>query len=320
MMKLGEVMSIAMHTAMEVTSEAQTHDAAPVAGSQNTVATRDPGNESSTVTQGAATPPPPNGSPAADARAAAATNGDPLASLKNDADYQETCSQLEFFQSIKQGFYLIDQQFGGDLWTGLSDGKINMGNIQAAAGDASAPGYEVAKKLLQHPELLVRLLDGGDYSGAKLDEVITSLKGDKSTKEASARSDAAGAAAKHPDKYQGESFADRHAGVESGDAANGQKPPVEDPTKLRPFTSDKTDPMDRSADAISFMQSEIDRLTNEMTNTQDPGKMKAIEAQISKASTLMQMLMSSMQQQQQLMSNIAKMWSDMAMAAIRNTH
>lgn len=319
MNKLNDVISMAMHTAMQVASEAQTHDATPVAGSQTNIATRDPGTDASTVTQGSATPPPPpTGSPAADARAA--TNTDPLASLKNDADYQETCSQLEFFQSIKQGFYLIDQEFGGIAGAGLSDGKINMGNIQAAAADSSAPGYEVAKKLLQHPELLARLLDGGDYSGAKLDEVITGLKGDKSQKETSARSDASGAAAGQPDKYQGDSFADRHAEVQSGEATNGQKAADGDPTKLRPFTSDKTDPMDRSADAISFMQSEIDRLTTEMTNTQDPGKMKAIEAQITKASTIMQMLMSSMQQQQQLMSNIAKMWSDMAMAAIRNTH
>ena len=90
--------------------------------------------------------------------------------------------------------------------------------------------------------------------------------------------------------------------------------------EFTPFRSDKTNPFERTADAIGHWQNEIDKLSQQIAQEKDPGKLAALQAQMSKASNVLQSMMSLMQQLQTMMSNIAKMWSDMAMTAIRNTH
>lgn len=286
-------------------------------------------------------PPAPAPKPSQGAKTAAPSGegySDPLATLKNDPEYRKITDELgllnkEFsFNGVTYSLADLIRVIDGDN-AGAGDNIIQLSDLQHTEHWQHGTGNlrEFAARILQDPKLnglLVKIADGyayGTISIAKLTERIEALTTQKANLEASAT----GAPAPNPqsestnfDRTRLDEEQQRRAEQKrpAGEKPEPEKQGGEDPLKLRPFTSDKTDPMDRSADAISFMQSEIDRLTNEMTNTQDPGKMKAIEAQITKASTIMQMLMASMQQQQQLMSNIAKMWSDMAMAAIRNTH
>lgn len=341
MIKPSDVTTMAMHTAMEA-GQAQTQGATPTAGSQN-ISTQDPSSGSSTVGQAGGQQQPPAPAPKAsqDAKTAAPSGegySDPLAKLKSDPEYQKINAELELltqeftFKGVTYSVADLIKVIDGDN-AGAGDNIIQLSDLQHTAywqnGQDNLKAF--AARILQDPKLnglLVKLADGyanGTISVAKLTERIATLTTNKETMETAATGAPAPNAPSEATKFDRtnldkaqEQRAEAKKTGEGTPAPDNQS--VDDPTKLRPFTSDKTDPMDRSADAISFMQSEIDRLTTEMTNTQDPGKMKAIEAQITKASTIMQMLMSSMQQQQQLMSNIAKMWSDMAMAAIRNTH
>lgn len=295
-------------------------------------------------------PPPPSPKPSSDAQSACGAGqgyapppaADPAAkaleALKQDPDYQQILSELDFFKGIEDGFYAIDAQFGGTLWSGLRDGKIDIGNIQDAAADASSPGYAAAQKLLQNPKLLSKLDSDGDgcYSKAELSKVITDLKTTKTQKETDAR-----AAASPPPP------APAPGGTAPPPLPPGGKPPGPTPSptpgsgdsappdtaeeykfnpadlEIKQFKSSATGTGELLADSLGHVQSEIERLTDLKAKALAAGKPEdaaKIDVQINKMNMCLQMVMSSMQQNQTMLSNIAKMWSDMAMTAIRNTH
>jgi hypothetical protein len=295
----------------------------------------------------AAHPPPPPAS--ADAHAAACCDigyasppQDPvkkaLEDLKQDPEYQKVVSQLAFFEDIEQGFFAIDAQFGGWFGSGLRDGIIDIGNIEAAAKDPCAPGYEAARKLLQHPELLARLDrdSNGLFTKEELWTFIADLKQRKLTMEKEARAQAmppapppspsASGTPPPPDAGGRPPPETSTSSTQGTEAKEGQEPPYEfkaSDLEIRPFRSTATDTGDLLADAMGHVQSEIERLTELKAKALAAGKPEdaaKIDAKIAKMNMCFQMVMSAMQQHQTMMSNIAKMWNDMAMTAIRNTH
>lgn len=336
MTKLEDAMSMAMHTAMQVASEAQTHDAAPIAGSQNTVATRDPGNESSTVTQGAATPPPLSNSPAEDARSAAGLASDPLATLKTDPEYQKLTSELgllsqEFtFEGVSYSVADLIKVIDGDN-VAAGDNIIQLSDLQHTAYWQKDNLKAFAARILQDPKLnglLVKLADGyahGTISIASLTERIETLTTNKNSKESAATGAPSPNEKNEPTKFDrtklDEAQERRAEGKKTGEATTApEKQSVDELIKFRPFSSTAKDPGERMSDCVGHLQDEIDRLYASMTDQTSQADMSKIQGQISKLQSMMQMVMSAMQQQQQMMSNIAKMWSDMAMNAIRNMH
>ncbi|GMU58633.1 MAG: hypothetical protein AMXMBFR34_03960 [Myxococcaceae bacterium] len=322
----------------------QGQGAQAVNGQQRTLQTQ---NQTTVQNGGNAPAAPPPPTPSADAQQSFAdtTQGyanppaqDPikkaLEDLKQDPDYQQILSELAFFEGIEDGFYAIDAQFGGSCWSGLRDGKINIGNIEAAAADASSPGHAAAQKLLQNAKLLSKLDSDGDglYSKAELSKVIADLKTNKTQKETDVR---AAASPPPPAPAPGTTAPPPPPGGKppttspppgSGDSATGTTEEYKfNPADLeiKQFKSSATGTGELLADSLGHVQSEIERLTDLKAKALAAGKPEdaaRIDAQINKMNMCLQMVMSSMQQNQTMLSNIAKMWSDMAMTSIRNTH
>jgi hypothetical protein len=77
------------------------------------------------------------------------------------------------------------------------------------------------------------------------------------------------------------------------------------------------------AQSAGSLQHEIDEEMKKMaecTKNKDTAGAQLCQQKIATLQMCQQMAMSAMQQYMNTMSNIAKMWSDMAMAAIRNMH
>lgn len=294
----------------EDSSATRTQSPTKVADSQ--VVNLDGGTPPPTST--APAPPP---KPSADAKDCGASGSEyaidkALADLNADPAYREKWEWQEGLGALQSEFAELEAKWG----KGGADGLMSWDDIKWAALNrdrgTSSGALKLADFLYANHELF-KSIDGDGDGLISLSEIkgrMRSLQKEMHELEKTAK-DAAGA------KTEEKKTDDKKTG---NGGSSGTTPPGENPLELTPFVSDKTEPMERTTDAISHMQGEIDRLTIELTKTTDPGKLKAIEAQITKATMVMQTLMSSMQQMQQLMSNIAKMWSDMAMAAIRNTH
>lgn len=304
-------------------------------------------DQSTVVNGGSKAQQPPAPGPSADAQSAAGSGSegyatppqDPvkkaLEELKQDPEYTKLLSQIAFFEGIERGFHAIDAQFGGAFWSGLRDGKIDIGNIEAAARDSSSSGHEVAKKLLQSPELLSKLDRNSDglYTKEELQAVLDELKSAKATMEKDARAAAsppaapqAGGSTSAPPTGGEQTPPVTTAPTPGTEARNGEESEYQFKTadlEIRPFRSSATGTGELLADSMGHVQSEIERLTNLKAKALAAGKPEdaaKIDVQINKMNMCLQMVMSAMQQQQTMLSNIAKMWSDMAMTAIRNTH
>ncbi|MEW6430528.1 MAG: hypothetical protein AB1730_03370 [Myxococcota bacterium] len=245
---------------------------------------------------------------------------DPLEDLKNDKDYTKLVADIEFFESLILGFAHIDQQFGGAFWSGLGDGKLDMGNITAAASDPCAPGHEVAKKLLARPDMLLKLKGSdGLYSMAKLEEVIQGLKTDKKSKEDQARA----ATSSVPPRSS-----------EPSTEATSNPPPQTPPNQSTSTESKASeikvdmgqvsggDPLSRSTErlsnALSSIETQIDDLIVKMGKETDPAKLKQLEAQLNKLERLQSMFSKILERLQTMIQNMAQMYHKIQMAAIQN--
>ncbi|MBL8922207.1 MAG: hypothetical protein JNJ54_25380 [Myxococcaceae bacterium] len=90
-----------------------------------------------------------------------------------------------------------------------------------------------------------------------------------------------------------------------------------------PFSSDATTAEGRMQDAMSHVQKGIDALQLDLVaaSTKDPvnqAEVMMIQNKMQQIQNALSALMQMMKQQQETMSNISKMYSDMAMSAIRN--
>jgi hypothetical protein len=325
-----------IHTGlMQLQQHQDVHGAVPVQGGQgNTLATRPLEAQGSTVSSGGAPPPPPPGpNPAQDARAMGATGGgydsvdskqraidEAMSALREDPDYASKVELRDQLSSLKSAFNELEARFGG---LGGPDFKLSWDDVNFAAihrdRGASAQALALADFLLENKDLFAAMdkngdgmIEPGDIS-AKLKELSQSISKMEFDAKKSARV---------PKTEAGDGTTRAGTdGAGTGGTGGTNNTKADAPLhEFTPFRSEKTDPVERTADAIGHWQNEIDKLSNLIAKEKDPGKLAALQAQMSKASNVLQSMMSLMQQLQTMMSNIAKMWSDMAMTAIRNTH
>lgn len=247
--------------------------------------------------------------------------------LATDREYQDAKKLLELVLQLEdgQGLYFIDQQFGGLLGEGLGDGLISMADIKAAAADPAAPGHEAAKMLLRNPRL-VSLLDpdgNGCISAESLRALADELKAQVYGKEADVeaqilaeRGAPAGSAGGAAVGEAGE------AGALEAEAAvdeTGREAEASGAATPRPAPSTKPGVEGASenlANAADWLQQEMLRLANEAAA--HPEKATALNQQIAMMQAQLQAIMNLMNQLTTLMSNLSKLWSDIAMNSIRN--
>ncbi len=89
---------------------------------------------------------------------------------------------------------------------------------------------------------------------------------------------------------------------------------------MPPFTSTNTGGA-RTADALGYIQQNIEKLDEEITaaNTAgDTAKASSLQAQKAKMMLCLQSMMELQKQQFEMMSNLSRMFSDMAKTAINN--
>lgn len=109
------------------------------------------------------------------------------------------------------------------------------------------------------------------------------------------------------------------------DPAAGPKPPNAEGSKhpyldaIPPFSSNATTGEGRLLDAIDNMQARMDALEKDMAAAGDnPGLMQRLNAMYTKMNTAMSMFTQLLKQRTEMMNNMQKMYSEMAMSAIRN--
>lgn len=293
-------------------------------GVQNAASTQP--NDASSVSNGHSQPPAPPPRASQDAKKAG-PSGDgygvedankkaveqALKELRESPEYRSKWEQQEALAQLMSEFAGLEAKWGN----GGTDGLLSWDDIKCAVLNrdrgTSKAEMALADFLYENRELFTSIDKDGDglIDKSELKSMLRTLQADLHTMEANAKSGATDTA-KEGKKADDKSDDKK---VEDGKA---------DPTKdAKPFESSATDPGERMADAVGHLQSEIDRLQTEMANATAEGRTgdaQKYQAQIAKLQMCQQMAMSAMQQYTNMMSNIAKMWSDMAMAAIRNTH
>ncbi len=106
----------------------------------------------------------------------------------------------------------------------------------------------------------------------------------------------------------------------SGAASSGSAATPQGGLPLPPFTSTNTGGA-RTADALGYIQQNIEKLDEEITaaNTAgDTAKASSLQAQKAKMMLCLQSMMELQKQQFEMMSNLSRMFSDMAKTAINN--
>ncbi|MDX2014860.1 MAG: hypothetical protein SFW67_31985 [Myxococcaceae bacterium] len=118
----------------------------------------------------------------------------------------------------------------------------------------------------------------------------------------------------------------------TGDGGQPTKPPELTPSEFRAkslknsiaygeFSSTATTPDGRMQDGLRFCQGKLDALQNDLVEAGARGDQAAISlinAEIAKFQAGLSALMQMMKQQQEMLSNMSKMFNEMAMSSIRN--
>jgi hypothetical protein len=91
--------------------------------------------------------------------------------------------------------------------------------------------------------------------------------------------------------------------------------------KVPPFSTSSSTAEGRLADASTYLQKRLDALSEDLINASvggNQGEILAVQAKIQGLQAAMSAVTQMMKQQQELISNMSKMYSDMAMSSIRN--
>lgn len=255
---------------------------------------------------------------------------DQMLKLQNDPDYKDTLDQLAKAEQLErgQGLYLIDAEFGGFLGFGKNDGKIDRGNIEAAAKDPCAPGHEAAKMLMANPRLFAAIDADGDglITKDELHKFIDKMKNQKKWIE-----DSYALKAKTPTFGIGDDPQPMPPPVAQkpppppGQGSKPQPPPVRHapppPPPSTPVLSSRgglEGASENINNALSSCEDQMAQLSAQMAATDDPKEQAAIQNKMNALERRMQMLSSMYQEIMTVLSNLSKMQSDIAMTFIRN--
>lgn len=273
---------------------------------------------------------------------------DAMAELQKNPTYQSLQADAAVLKALEDGNGLgdIDRMYGGWFGAGLNDGKINLGNVTAAAND----GLESAKYFLNNSRLFHEMDADGDgcVSAAELHAFYAGVKDQIAKMETGAKECAA--ATDNLGKGQGDgpgiaktatskgstAGTSKGSGGASQDSASGtsgtsaSRSKAEKETDLEKalappydFKSKSKDPEGRLNDANQYLGDYADKLQNELIDAAasgDTARTQALQAKLAKITMCQQMLSQLQQQLYTQTSNMMKLYSDMAMTAIRNAH
>ena len=269
--------------------------------------------------------------------------------LMADPDYVELKASLEKSKNLEDLFLLVDQ------YTGLCpDGQIEWGNIVALVNDhnANPAARAAAQFFFDNPKIWRAIADNGNWSKTeKAQDYVAGLKAQlKAMKEAVKTEVKAehgldgqanpGAVPGNQTGQTGQSGQTGQAGSSSTTAtADAQQANAANEAKAKKEAAaaaimkeagealPKPSPSQFSGlegasenmnNMIGWGESEIDRLTSLMAKTDDPAVLKQLENQINNMTRRMQQMTALMNQLMTMMQNISKMYSDIAMNAVRN--
>lgn len=258
--------------------------------------------------------------------------------LMEDPEYRDAKAEAELLGKIQGGFGQID---GFQGWR--NDSIVELWDLEEIVKNASAPAAarEAAQLLLDNPGLWrklatkvendnrVSLKDLADVlSEARnkvkslkdgiRDEVKAELGVQTNGQAATGGTPATGADASKAAK-DAQAAKDAEAAKRSEEA---QKVLAEAEKSLPKPAPSKYSGLEGASENLNNMvgwgESEIDRLTSLMSKTDDPAALKALENKVNQMSRRMQQMTALLNQIMTMMQNISKMYSDIAMNAVRN--
>lgn len=278
-----------------------------------------------------------------------------LAQLKNDPVYQEQNKRLDDLQNLLANFDKLDSR-SGFLYLTPKDGELSIDELTpSAVAKFFGISEKEAGQFLANNKDLFRQIDTSGNGKIGKDEILAFMAQTKNSI-ANMEKGARDSAILNLEKQHPPHTHNPPSGGSTNPPATGANPPsggsvgvvgdapapaeVKGPetggNDVKPGTGEprvgSTSPtggptlagnVGAFGDAISTVQNNLAQKNAEKAEALkngDTAKAAQLEQEISNLNMALQMLMSSMQQLQQLLSNLAKMWSDIAMASIRNTH
>lgn len=279
---------------------------------------------------------------------------DPLEALKSDPHYQEVCRDLDLFD---QKFEFNGVKYSlEDLINIVDQDNVSSGDGIVWRKDLEHTNYwhknsgdlkDFASKTLLASGLNGRLvqLTGGFNDGvinvASLRQKIADLKAEKGRLESEAKGPQAPAPSA-PGATQPGTATQSGAGTQPGTSTQSGSQPNPTTTTTSGATGelskdeitalmDQQTPrpemshggglegaQDNMTKTLGWCEQEIDRLTELMGKTSDPAVQKQLEMKINRLTRQLQSVTAMINQISTLISNLSKMWSDIAMNAIRN--
>lgn len=218
--------------------------------------------------------------------------------------------EIAFMTQLEGGdFDRLEAKFkGGDIHP---DGKLSKQDVAWAADNTEIPQAlrDVAKRMVNDPRLF-NIIDKNNDGLITRDEIlacITDLKGKLSI--------ANGALSSAPPAQVGATASTAAAAT----ATDGPKVTVPN-TNFPPITPSRQSGIEGAIENLSStansVQDQITTLTNQLTG--DTKADQAVASKIAQLNTKLQMLMNLQSSLITMMSNIAKLWSETSMNAIRN--
>lgn len=267
---------------------------------------------------------------------------DPVDEVKQTKEYKDLKFETDALQDSldSNAFFWLEEAYARN-GASAGDGIIHIDEILWAAdqvcGDRNTdPSVQnFARFLAQHRELFSRIDANGDRmisrqevtsfiaaGKAKMKELEDAARGKPSVNldraASSNQSDQVPATGTSGSGATGATGAGGTNGPTEGDrvaaeikAGEAPRPP---PSKLGGLEGAS----ENMSNMLGWAEGEFDRLTALMGKASDPGAQKMIEQKLNQLSRLMQALTAMQNQIMTMMSNLSKMYSDIAMNAIRN--
>jgi len=275
---------------------------------------------------------------------------DPVAEVKNSKEYQDVKSALDTLQEAldDNAYAWLEETYQSGLWGfTCSDGNLTLDEVKFAArqteGDRNMDSSVVrfAKYLASHRELFSQIDTDSDGSITRQDILAFIADGKKKLQdmESAARSPAGAQGNPQPtavdqavpltgatvtpqtNSSQQPAGADHPVGSEQADAPtndpktpDGPPPP---PPKAPPSGKSGVEGASENlANGVDWLQQQIMDLSNYAQ--QHPEEANALQGRITILNNQMQAMLNMQNQLMTMMSNMSKMFSDIAMNAIRN--
>lgn len=253
--------------------------------------------------------------------------------LNADPEYAELKAKYETHKGMANDFAIVDQA----CWFGPGDGLLGLADIQSVANDpAQTPeARAAAQRLLQDMAVFNEAAAGNQQlTSSEVMTFLKNLKGELSARKAAMTEKVEGEHAKKAEQSSGSAAsgqtgqAGRAGGNgQAGATAEGKDAATQEVIAQIDQSNPKPAPSEFSGlegatenmnNMIGWGESEIDRLTELMGKTDDPATLKKLENKINQMTRRMQQMTALMNQLATAMQNISKMYSDIAMNAVRN--